>query len=489
MLVLGTTLANLSSIAVSLLVVRMLGKAEVGTLMALIMIYQTAALVLTSGFPHSVMYHVTSHQGAERRAVVLRMCQILLALGGVAAILLALAGLLGDYVLDRVSLARVDGDERVSLRPLLLFALLPLGDVPGRLLPNLLVAEGRAKTVSLLNISRAISNSLAILVPIALGYGVWVVTACYVAVGLLHSAVLPVMFHALYGKLPRVPAPVTRRELFRFAVPLGTTDVIALLNQQVDRYLILFFFPASAFAAYQAGAWQIPIVTDIPYAVGSAYAPKFVELVKAGQPRAALELWQRSAVKVSLIIVPVTCYFMLVADDMVRVLFTDKYADAGPVLRCYASLGLLRIAAYGPLITCAGKPHYVMRAAWWSFLSNLVLSIALLYAIGFLGPALATAISYWFMIAAYCRYIGLAIGVRGTEVLPLRGYLPVLGVSIVAVACAYPVDWLGLPVGSRLLVKAAVALVVYAGLGSVTGIIARSDWKFAFDWLRLKVAR
>jgi O-antigen/teichoic acid export membrane protein len=480
LLVLGTTLSTISSLLVTLLVVRLLGKAEVGTLLALMLVYDTIALIVTSGFPQTLMYFLPARAPAERRAVAVKIAWTLASMGAIAGLLLALAGLFGSRIL-----AAFGSRDTVDLMPLLLFAPLPVLDLPARLLPNLLVAEGRARTVTAISVFKSIASSLAVLVPVGLGHGVWTVAVCYVSVGLVHGLVLPWVIHSLYSKEERIRCPVSLKELFKFSIPLGATDVVSLLNGYFDRYLILFAFPAVGFAAYQAGAWQIPIITYVPYAVGIAYAPKLVELFKAGKNEDAIGIWQESVGKVALLVLPVTVTFMIGAEELMTLLFTKKYIDAAPVFRFYASLGLLRVAAYGTVIVSAGKPRYVLQAALLSLGTNVVLSIPALVVFGFVGPALGTAVAFFPTVAFYVWCIGRAANVPFTRVFPLRRFLSVLLVVLVA---AFK-RWVMAPAGLAFAAEALIVIGGFAALGTLLRLIQREDWGFVWGWVRLKILK
>lgn len=486
LLVLGTTLSTLSSLIVTLIIVRLLGKAEVGTLLALMLIYDTVALVVTAGFPQTLMYFLPARALAERRAVAKKIASTMAVLGALACVVLVAIALLGSRALAAVG----SSEQNVQLLPLLVFAPLAIVDIPARLLSNLLVAEGKARVVTLVGVLRSIGTSVAVLVPVAMGAGVWTVAICYVAVGLVHGLVLPATIHFLYRDAPIVPSPVTLKELFAFSIPLGTTDVISLLNTYFDRYLILFAFPAAGFATYQAGAWQIPVITFVPYAVGAAFQPTMVALFKKQRPAEALKVWQDSIAKVSLIVVPVTMAFMLGAEELMTLLFTDAYAEAAPVFRCYASLGLLRVAAYGAVIVSAGRPRYVLQAAVLSMISNIVLSVVLLSTVGFVGPALGTAIAFVPTVMFYCWCIGRATNVPFARVFPLQRYFAVFGLSALAVGPALAFKlWVPLAAGWSFAGQVAIVLVGFSILGTLLSVIQREDWEYLLNWLRLKILK
>ena len=68
-LVLGKILATLSEAVVPLAIVRLLGKADVGILSGLLLVYSTVALVLTAGFPETLTFYLPARSPAERKAI------------------------------------------------------------------------------------------------------------------------------------------------------------------------------------------------------------------------------------------------------------------------------------------------------------------------------------------------------------------------------------------------------------------------------------
>jgi len=178
-LVLGNVLATLAEVVVPLVIVRLVGKGEVATLMSLLLVYNTVSLVVLTGFPHTVTYFLPGKPRAERAAIARRVIGTMMLLGVAAGALLFLAGLFGHDVLTAVS--SVDPSQLTSLEPLMLVALVPLGDLPARVLPNLLVVEHRPRPAAGYGVLRSLGMSIATLVPVSLGYGAWSVAGALVA--------------------------------------------------------------------------------------------------------------------------------------------------------------------------------------------------------------------------------------------------------------------------------------------------------------------
>lgn len=491
-LVLGKVLATLSDFIVPLVIVRLLGKVEVGVLAALLLIYSTVAMVLTAGFPETLSYFLPARPATERRAIAWAVSRALFLLG-CATGLLMLALALVPLVHPGLAAALVGEGSAIggeSLSYLAILALLPLADLPARLLPNLLVVERRARAAAGLGVVKSLGGSLAAIVPLALTQDLMTVVACITAFGVAYGLFVPIYLRALFRGVESAPSPVTSRELVRFAIPLGLTDIVSLLNSQLDRYLVLFFFTAAVFAEYQAGAWQVPMIATIPYAVGVAYTPRLVAWFKEGRPREAIDVWRASITKVSLLVVPLTMVFVVAAEETMELLFTRDYVGAAGVFRIYSILTLGRVATFGSVIVAAGKPRFVLFAALLSFASNAVLSVPLVVLIGPEGAALGTLIAFVPTATYYCWAIGRASGLPLREVFPMASWLRVVGVAalaaVPAVALKLGTDLAAAPT----LIGVAVTLIVsFSVVGSAVGLIERTDWSYLRAWFALRILR
>ena len=493
MLVLGKILATLSEAIVPLAIVRLLGKADVGILSGLLLVYSTVALVLTAGFPETLTFYLPTRTPAERRAIAGKVAQSLLFLGFLGAlVLLGISGV-ARFAPSWASGVAAGHDAQSgaeSLKYLALLAVYPIADLPGRMLPNLLIVEQRAKAAAGIGIVKAIGSAVAAILPIAMGAPLWVVILSIGSFGFVFGAVLVYYIRALYPDVPVIESPISMKTLLRFGLPLGLTDIVSMLNNQLDRYLIVFFFPVTAVAEYQAGAWQIPIIMTIPYTVGAVYAPRFVELFKTGRSLEAIDIWRQSALKTALLVVPITMVFVVASEETMELLFTANYLRAAPVFRWYCILTLGRIATFGSVIVAAGAPRLIFQAALFSLVSNALLCSVLVKVVGFNGPAMGTALAFIPSVTYYCVCIAAATKLEFRQIFPLFGFLRVLGLSCAASLPAWwfksAVDW---PAGARLPVEAALVLGTFALLGTLVGTIQRPDWAFLANWLRLRMLR
>jgi len=476
----GRSAATLAEVVAPLIIVRLLGKTDVGVLTAILLVYTTLSMVLTAGLPGTLSFHLPGRPKGERKAISGAMIRVLFGLAGAAAaILLVLGGL--DYF-DVLP-------SDVRLFNLVALVGFPFGDIPMRMLPNMLVIEGRDRAAATLPIIRSVGLSLGTLVPLALGSDVWTVMMTLSAVGIVFVFVTLFYFRAVYEEEPTVDTPVTGWELLKFSLPVGLTELVSNLNSRFDRFLIIPL-GAIAYAEYGAGSWQFPVIPSIAYAVGVAYAPQFADLFKRGAKREAVDLWRSQSAQTALLVVPLSMFFVVAAEETIELLFTADYLNGASVFRLYAIMTLGRITAFGSILIAAGRPDYVFRSALIALGSNVVLSVPLVLWIGFNGPALGTLLAFVPMVCAYTWYIGRAAEMSFYEVFPLTALLRTIAVAAVPAiaAVAYKV-LVEAPVATKLVIEALIVLGGFALVGTVTGIISRREWRFAKEFVQLKVFR
>jgi len=472
-LLVGRVLAILGESLVLLAVVRLLGKAEMGALAGMLLVYHTLALVATSGFPSALVYFLPGREPAERVAIARRHFALLFVLGGACAVVLAAFGLF-----------EVEGDVALAWLVLGPYAVF---DLPARALPNLLVVEGRVRACAVLGIVRSIGTSAATLLPIALGTGVLGVAVALGGFAAAFALAIPWTLAGLERGNPRVRSPVSSRAIVRVAVPLGATDVVGAISQRLDKWLVLGLLSVEAFAEYQVGAWQIPVLVAVPYAVGTAYAPELRELFAASRPREALAIWRASIHKVALVVVPCAMVFAVGAEETMVLLFTDAYAGAADVFRCYCVLTMARVAAFGVVLVAAGRPRWILLSSLASLVAAVVLQVPLALALGFLGPAIGSVLAFVPMAAVYTWFIGRATGVPLRRVFPLGAWLRIVALAGAGGMLAWLLtSAITCPPGVALAIDAVVVLGTFVALATITGDLGRADWCQLGRWLGLR---
>lgn len=477
--VFGRMLAALAEMLLPIVIVRLLDMTAVGVLTFMVVLYGTVTVIVSTNIPASPLYFMPGRDLGQRRALAIQTGLVLVGLGGLASLVLVVCYLIG---------ASVAPDRAVAFEYLPLLACAPPLEMPFRMLPDLLVAESRARASAMASMASSAMEVIAIVVPAALGFGVTGIVLCMVIMSSVKGLTAAVVITFIYRSAPRTRSATSLREQFRYAVPLGLGDIAAAINNRLDRLLIGITLPATVLAEYAAGAWQIPLVTIVPYAVGTVLMPRFVELYKEENGAEVVRLWRWSAEKVALIVVPVAAACAVAAEELVTILFTESYLRGATIFRIYCLLTLGRVVTYGNVVAASGHPKKVLHATLIGFASNVVFSVPLLLLIGFTGPAWGTFLAFFPTVIYYIYWIAKLSGARTIDVFPLRRFaLTLLATAIPAgVAIAFKL-YSDLSVWYDLLIVLGIVVGGFALVGTVSGLIEREDWVYARRWVSLQV--
>jgi O-antigen/teichoic acid export membrane protein len=311
--------------------------------------------------------------------------------------------------------------------------------------------------------------------------------AWLVGYGVLHFSALLVVMYILYRRVPAVPARITLREHASFALPLGLSGIMGQVTRQFDKYVVLYVIGVMSFADYSVGAWELPLVTVLPYSIGAAIVPVLVRMFEERRPQDALEAWKSTIPKTALLVLPIAAMFLICADDFIELVFGTQYLNAATPLRLYTIILFQRVVEYGAILRAAGDTKAVLYGTSILFVANAGLSVPLAYVIGFNGPALATLLANVPGLLFMLHRIARATKSSWRQVFPWKAYGRVLGIAAAAALPALLFRWaVPLSAAADLTVVAIGYLGLFALLATVAGVIRRDDWAFVARWLSMR---
>lgn len=233
----------------------------------------------------------------------------------------------------------------------------------------------QAKATVGLSVLRAAALSLSAIVTRDLG-PVLVVLLVFVGfkVGVLLAYVA--RYHGLRG-------PVLRRSVFadqlKYALPLGAAGALYGLRMQADQWVAAALFPLALFAAFSIAAVLGPLMNLFRLSVSCAFLPSMSRLQASGEVGSMLELNSRANTLVATIVCPLLAFAFVFAEDLVKLVYTARYAGAAPVMRVYIvglaalvleTASITMLLRQGPFVMCLNLFALVVTVGldWWAAL-------------------------------------------------------------------------------------------------------------------------
>jgi len=236
-----------------------------------------------------------------------------------------------------------------------------------------------------------------------------------------------------FGSTLKPDGPLLRRHL-AYAVPFGMAGVIEVLQLNFHLYAVSYHFDVATFAIYAVGCLQLPLIDFLTTSTSNVVMTSMREKILDNDKRAAIAIWLDAMRKLALILCPLVAALMLVANELIVLLFTDLYAASVPIF-IFWTLGTL----FALLIT--DGVLRVLAETRFLILQNLIQLFLIVATIpwflsrfGVIGAVLVTIVSTAICKAIAMWRIKVVLDVRFMQLLPWRSLGQCFLIAILAAA-------------------------------------------------------
>ncbi|HEX5041177.1 MAG TPA: lipopolysaccharide biosynthesis protein [Candidatus Limnocylindria bacterium] len=366
---------------------RTLGVANYGTVAILTTTLSLSTLVVTLALPQAFFRSYLNEADDDReRAAVLRTAA---GLRLVVSLLGAL--LLGALAIPLAVLLLGGGDDWLLIA---LLAVIVFFDTVNLVPLSLLRADRRPRAYAAISFSRAVLGSLLIVLFVVwLGLGVLGV----VLGSLVSAAVSATAGGLLLARDGRLQLSLDRRlarHMLVFSLPLVPASVAGWTLNLSDRYIVQAFGDARDVGLYSAGytvGLAINALAIAPFTL--AWGAAYWEIARQANARDVIARVLTGFVAVAAL---VALALGALATDAIRILLTPDFEDARFVTLfsafAYVFYGVFTIATTG--LALENQTRRVPLVMGTAAAANVVLNLALVPLIGFMGAAVSTLASY-----------------------------------------------------------------------------------------------
>lgn len=475
----GTGVQNLVQIAGTLFLVRLLDSQELfGTYRQVWLVINTLTPLLLLGLPYAVYFFLPSLAAERHRAFMARAVLLVSGLGLLFSV--------GMYV----GAPWVSGlfDNPTLITPFRAAALFPLFGIPSMLLFPFLVSKERHTRGLVINLAFSLTQWVLVVILAALGASLakifyWVVLVVAV------RYVVSLTEMARHSTGPVLGPSVKLREILGYSIPVGLSNILTLLGQQLDKLVVSAFLGTVNYAVYSVGAMEFPGILLVSTSSNTVMRPHIAGLHHEGNRGEIYRFWRESLRKQALVIIPMAVFLAAFARELMVLLFTADYAGATPIFQIYLAVALFRIAPPSVILTSVGETRVVLYGTAAYLAGNLAMNIALVGPMGMLGPPTATFIATAGLMAYYALRASRYLGVAFSDMIPvwilLRTALVAVVATVFSLVAKLP-DWQGLV---ALIVGALIVLPAYVVIGKAARVLTSDDIAILRRWLTFRWIR
>lgn len=349
-------IGSLSSIAFVIIsaaiLSRYFSKTEYGTYKQILYVYSTLLIVFSAGLPRVFSYFLPRYSLDEGKSIVKKINRFLF-----------LAGLIFSIFLYSFS----DIISGILRNPELSYGLKIFSPIPMLLLPTLGI-EGIFSTykktiyIAIYNTLTRILMLVFIITPVIVFKGNYI-TAIY---GWLIVSCITFIIAYYFKKIPfkeciLKETTLSYREIFTYSLPLVSASIWGIASNSASQFYISRFFGTEVFAEFSNGFTELPFVGMITASASAVLMPMFSKVFHENNGLEDLiQTWKSTLYKSATILYPILIFFILFANEIMVLLYSQKYEVSGIYFRINMLLNFFNIILFAPLFLSMGKTRIYM---------------------------------------------------------------------------------------------------------------------------------
>jgi len=400
LMLIGRTLSMAVNAVVQIFIVRYLAKPEYGAFALALSIANMGEVLTSLGLDKAITRFVPIYQ--EQRDYNKMFGTIILTLGSMLALGISVVLLVFGFQGLATQIFAKGQDQQLATSLLLILIVLAPVQALDDLMVGMFAIFAGARSIFFRKHILAPGLKLAVVLLLILGHSdVYFLAAGYLAAGVLGVGICTILLIRImrqkgvfqHFNLRTINIPAW--ELFAFAIPLLSTDLLYQLMNSMDVVLLGHFRGAIDIAAFRsvqtaAGLNQLAMMS-----FQTLFTPLAARMFARKDYAGINDLYWQTAIWMAVISFPIFAVTFSLAQPLTVLLFTQKYADSAPIL-ALLSLGYYFSTALGfngLTIRVFGKVRYIVVINILAALVNLGLNLLLIPIYGALGAAIGTCVT------------------------------------------------------------------------------------------------
>lgn len=367
----------------TMLLARFRSLEEYGTYSQILLVVNLFTTLLMLGLPNSINFFLARAETEEDRSYFL---SVYYTLSTVISVIIGIVLVLAIPLIEEYFHNSIIGDFYYFL------ALYPWTSIISSSIENVLVVY---KKTSFLMIYRVIVSSINLVSVIAvqwLGWGFSEYMLIFVGINCVCAVSVYVIVFWYSSGIKICLDRSLIKSIFAFSIPMGFATVVGTLNTEMDKLLIGYLMDTEQMSIYTNAAKELPL-TIVASSITAVLLPQLTRMIQRGKTKDAIKLWRYATELAFIIICLIVAGLVTYANEVMIILYSDKYLPGVPVFRIYTLNLLLRVTYFGIILNAYGETKKIFYCSIISLGLNAILNPLFYMFFGMIGPAIATFLS------------------------------------------------------------------------------------------------
>lgn len=203
-----------------------------------------------------------------------------------------------------------------------------------------------------------------------------------------------------------------------YALPFALAVTIEVAQGTLHLYVVGHYFNPAEFAIYAVGCLQIPLVDLMMTSTGNVMMVRMQELRVSGNLADVVTLWRDTAVKMALVFAPFVAALLVVANPLITVLYTRKYAASVPVFMVSTCTILMAAVLTDSVLRVYAQTRYLvaLNLVRLGVVAGTIISFMAWF--GIVGAVVATVLATFVFKSLALVRIKYLLGTSMSRILP-----------------------------------------------------------------------
>ena len=417
----GKALASVSGLLATMVLVRIFSKEDFASFRQTLLVFAMLAPFLGLGLSQSIVYHLPTAAKNRRGAIILEAILPLFLAGLIYYFFMMLGG-------NRI-IANLLGNPKLE-STLIIFAPIAILSLTKATLAPSLISIQEVTLTAVIGVISGISVALVSTLVTLCWPQIEITLLSQIAVncGIFLISLIIIYRNFSFEK----PTLSGVSQHLTFGLPLCFSSALIVATRNVDRAMISSMCSLEQFAIFDRGAFELPLVGVITGSMTTILLVDYRPLFKQGRKDEMLRLLHRSVERSSLFLMPAMCFMFAFAPELMICAFGSRYQESATVFRIYLLLLPNRTIVFGSIALAAGKTKELAIASIYTLLANVVLNYFTIRWFGYVGGAISTLITIYF-VSGYLRatIAKNALGFSMYEFLPIKTISSMIWLSLI----------------------------------------------------------
>jgi len=261
---------------------------------------------------------------------------------------------------------------------------------------------------------------------------------------LIKSFVLFVYLRINYKISPLIISMNKLKEQLKYVYPMGISILVSTIGKHADKLILALLLTTVEFAVYSVGLFSIPLIQLLYISVGNVVLTKISEFSLNKDNDNALSIWKKMILKNATVTIPVICFFLVIAKQVIIFLFTAEYISSVPVFRIILLSLLVQMLGYGYILRGFGKTKKIFKANLIKMFFSIIIGLFLIKHFGIIGAALTSTMALAISGIIQLIYSKRTLSIRLADLLPWFDFAKLTSISLIPLTLVFFVQQLNL---------------------------------------------